>query len=39
MTEFERSLAIVIGINEYNHGIAHLQTAVPDAVAIAKFRL
>ena len=36
MTEFKRSIAVVIGINEYHRGIAHLQTAVPDAVAIAK---
>ena len=35
MTEFSRSLAIVIGINEYHHGIAKLKTAVPDAMAIA----
>ena len=35
MTEFSRSLAIVIGINEYHHGIANLKTAVPDAIAIA----
>ena len=35
MTEFSRSLAVVIGINEYQNGIARLKTAVPDAVAIA----
>ncbi len=35
MTEFARSLAVVIGINEYHHGIAQLTTAVPDAIAIA----
>jgi WD40 repeat protein len=35
MSEFDRSLAVVIGINEYQHGIARLKTAVPDAVAIA----
>ncbi|MDJ0636342.1 MAG: caspase family protein [Xenococcaceae cyanobacterium MO_188.B29] len=35
MTEFSRSLAIVIGINEYHNGVAHLKTAVPDAIAIA----
>lgn len=36
MTEFKRSLAIVIGINEYHNGIASLQTAVSDAAAVAK---
>lgn len=35
MSEFERSLAVVIGINDYQNGIARLKTAVPDAVAIA----
>ncbi|MGL5939085.1 MAG: eIF2A-related protein [Waterburya sp.] len=35
MSEFARSLAVVIGINEYQNGIARLKTAVPDAVAIA----
>jgi hypothetical protein len=35
MTEFARSLAVVIGINEYQNGIARLKTAVTDAVAIA----
>ncbi len=35
MTEFDRSLAVVIGINNYKNGIARLKTAVPDAVAIA----
>ncbi len=35
MSEFARSLAVVIGINEYQNGIARLNTAVPDAVAIA----
>ena len=35
MTEFSRSLAVVIGINEYQNGIARLKTAVPDALAIA----
>ena len=35
MTEFSRSLAIVIGINEYHNGVAHLKTAVDDAIAIA----
>ncbi|MGK7896324.1 MAG: caspase family protein [Xenococcus sp. (in: cyanobacteria)] len=35
MTEFNRSLAVVIGINDYHNGIDSLQTAVPDAFAIA----
>ena len=35
MAEFKRSLAVVIGINEYHNGIARLKTAVPDALAIA----
>ncbi|MGB5713819.1 MAG: caspase family protein, partial [Waterburya sp.] len=34
--EFDRSFAVVIGINNYQNGIDTLQTAVPDAVAIAK---
>ena len=33
---FARSIAVVIGINEYQNGIDLLQTAVPDAVEIAK---
>ncbi len=36
MNEFERSLAVVIGINDYQNGIAPLQTAVPDVIAIAE---
>ncbi|WP_144053268.1 caspase family protein [Xenococcus sp. PCC 7305] len=32
---FDRSIAIVIGINEYQNGIAPLQTPVSDAIAIA----
>ena len=36
MNEFDRSLAVVIGINEYHNGIAHLKTAVPDAIASAE---
>ncbi len=36
MAEFKRSLAVVIGINEYHNGIARLKTAVPDAIAIAE---
>ena len=35
MSEFDRNLAIVIGINDYQNGIDKLNTAVPDAVAIA----
>ena len=35
MTEFERSLAIVIGINNYQNGISALKSAVPDAMMIA----
>ncbi|MBE9059879.1 caspase family protein [cf. Phormidesmis sp. LEGE 11477] len=33
--DFERSLAVVIGIDRYSQGIAPLQTAVLDATAIA----
>lgn len=33
--EFARSLAVVIGIDQYENGIAPLQTAVADARAIA----
>ncbi|MGK7894353.1 MAG: caspase family protein, partial [Xenococcus sp. (in: cyanobacteria)] len=36
MNEFKRNLAVVIGINDYQNGIAPLQTAVRDATAIAK---
>ena len=36
MRDFDRSLAVVIGINDYQNGIDPLQTAVPDAVAIAE---
>ncbi|MCP4403206.1 MAG: caspase family protein [bacterium] len=31
MQKFQRNLAIVIGINEYAHGIPPLRTAVNDA--------
>ena len=31
MSEFPRSLAVVIGINNYQNGIDTLQTAVADA--------
>ncbi|MEM9273885.1 MAG: hypothetical protein AAGA80_13095 [Cyanobacteria bacterium P01_F01_bin.143] len=37
MSEFDRSLAIVIGINDYQNGIDPLQTAVPNAIAIASY--
>ena len=36
MKEFDRNLAVVIGINDYQNGIDKLRTAVPDAVAIAE---
>ena len=36
MSDFGRDLAVVIGINDYQNGIDPLQTAVPDAVAIAE---
>ena len=32
---FDRSIAVVIGINEYQNGIEPLQTPVNDAIAIA----
>jgi YD repeat-containing protein len=31
---FERSIAVVLGVNAYGHGIPGLKTAVPDAEAI-----
>jgi uncharacterized caspase-like protein len=34
--EFTRSIAVVIGINQYQHGIATLQTAVNDAREFAR---
>ena len=34
--EFDRSFAVVIGINDYQNGIDTLQTAIPDAFAIAE---
>jgi len=34
-SEFTHSLAIVIGINDYDNGISPLKTAAPDAEAIA----
>src|SRR5262245_51965733 len=33
---FNRSLAVIIGINMYGEGLAHLRSAVPDAQAIAE---
>lgn len=36
MIGFDRSLAVVIGINDYRNGIDPLHTAVPDAIAIAE---
>jgi energy-coupling factor transporter ATP-binding protein EcfA2 len=36
MAGFERNIAIVIGINRYGNGIPPLQSAVPDAEAIAQ---
>jgi WD40 repeat protein len=35
MTSFQRHIAITIGINQYSHGIAPLQTAVQDAQTLA----
>ncbi|NEN90224.1 MAG: caspase family protein, partial [Okeania sp. SIO3H1] len=34
-TNFERNIAVVIGINNYQNGINTLKTAVNDAKAIA----
>jgi uncharacterized caspase-like protein len=31
---FDRSVALVLGVNAYGHGVPRLKTAVPDAVAI-----
>jgi Caspase domain len=36
MTDFDRSLAIIIGIDRYQGGISKLQTAVSDAIAVAE---
>ena len=36
MNEFQRSLAVVIGINQYQKGIHPLKTAKPDAVKFAR---
>jgi hypothetical protein len=36
MAEFSRSIAIVIGINQYQNGIPALKTAVADATAISQ---
>jgi acyl-CoA synthetase (AMP-forming)/AMP-acid ligase II len=35
MFEFQRSFAIIIGINQYQNGIAKLKTAKPDAEELA----
>nr|MDJ0719061.1 caspase family protein [Prochloraceae cyanobacterium] len=35
MSEFDRNLAIIIGINDYQHGIPPLKTAVNDAKQLA----
>ena len=34
--DFDSSVAVVIGIDQYEHGIAPLRTAVADAEAIAQ---
>ena len=34
-TTFERNIAVVIGINQYQNGIAKLKTAKPDAEELA----
>ena len=36
MSQFKRNLAIIIGINNYQHGISTLKTATQDAEKIAK---
>ena len=36
MSKFKRNLAIIIGINNYQHGIASLATAVNDGIKIAQ---
>ena len=36
MSEFARNLAVVLGINQYDGGIAPLQTATNDATALAQ---
>ncbi len=36
MTNFTKNLAIAIGINQYQNGIAKLDTANPDAEKIAE---
>lgn len=36
MSEFAHNLAVVIGVNEYENGIARLQTAVDDARELAR---
>ena len=39
MSEFSRSLAVVIGINQYSNGISSLQTALNDAREIGRILL
>ncbi|HEY9852946.1 MAG TPA: ABC transporter substrate-binding protein [Leptolyngbyaceae cyanobacterium] len=34
--EFQRNIAIIIGINDYNNGVPRLETAVPDAKELAR---
>ena len=34
MSVFDRNIAIVIGINQYQNGIHPLKTAVPDALPL-----
>ncbi|MUG91485.1 peptidase C14 [Scytonema sp. UIC 10036] len=34
--EFQRNLAVIVGINNYSNGIPMLETAVPDATEIAR---
>ena len=36
MAMFKRNLAVVIGINDYRHGVNPLKTAVPDAERVAE---
>jgi len=38
MTDFTHSLAVVIGIDSYGHGIPRLTTAVNDAARLEKKR-
>lgn len=36
MTQFKRSIAIIIGVNQYQNGVPALKTAVNDAIAIGQ---